>query len=354
MRDDAPREGWAVVTDRRSWLALEATLAREDLREWLLLTGDRLLVSLLEVTVLVAVFAAVMASGIVPLVEETPVLFLLFALIAANFTLISIVTSLSQLVIGRRLESPGDIRQTLDDTILYREDVGETIDRSVMPVKSDAFFLTLFEAARDDLERVESLTAEGRTRRSRKELEDLVAGFRSHTDDVIGHLEHPSSELKHALFAAMNADYETYAHRAWYLETEYADEFTGRVAEPLGRLSETLEHIIVAGRLFEVVFIESEVSELSRYLLYVGIPVQVAAALVMLSYTAPLAEPLVPDAALGVVVPAVLVAGFAPFLVLSSYIVRLTIVARRTADTFPFSSQLERRLALRNGPDGKR
>jgi hypothetical protein len=48
-----------------------------------------------------------------------------------------------------------------------------------------------------------------------------------------------------------------------------------------------------------------------------------------------------------VVVPAVLTAGFAPFLVLASYVVRLTIVARRTADTFPFNSQLRNPVALR-------
>ena len=47
------------------------------------------------------------------------------------------------------------------------------------------------------------------------------------------------------------------------------------------------------------------------------------------------------------VVPAVLTAGFAPFLVLASYVVRLTIVARRTADTFPFNSQLRNPVALR-------
>jgi len=47
------------------------------------------------------------------------------------------------------------------------------------------------------------------------------------------------------------------------------------------------------------------------------------------------------------VVPAVLIVGFAPFLVLASYVVRLTVVSRRTADTFPFSSQLRNTVALR-------
>jgi len=107
----------------------------------------------------------------------------------------------------------------------------------------------------------------------------------------------------------------------------------------IGLLGRTLEYIVVAVRMFEAVFIESEVSELARYLLYVGLPVQLSAVIVTLLYTAPGGTPLLPSPLVTVLVTAVLVAGFTPFLILGSYIVRLTVVARRTADTFPFSSQ---------------
>ena len=229
------RRGW-------SWLSFEFALLRYDPVEWLVLTGDRLLVSLLQVLVLAGALSAVMISGLVPLVEATPVLFLLFALIAANFTLIAIVTSLGQFVVGRRLESPGEVRSKIGETLSYREAVGETIDRPILPVKPDVF---------------------------------------------------------------------------------------------------------VATRVFQATFIESEVSELVRYLLYVGLPVQVTMIVVTLLYSAPTATPLLSPGAVSVIVPAVLVAGFTPFLVLSSYIVRLSVVARRTADTFPFSSKLRRRVMPR-------
>lgn len=334
---------------RRSKLAYEFELFRYDPREWFVLTGDRLLVSLLHVVVLAIVFTIVMLSGLVPLEHETPVLFLLFALIAANFTLIAIVTSLSQFILSRQLEAPGEIRETMDETIAYREDVGETIGQPVMPVKPDAFFLFLFENARQDLEELETLRLEGRTRRTREELEDLVSGLKTHTDDIITLLEHPSSEMKHALFVALNTSYETHVHRAWYLESEYTDEFTDRVTEPLGTLIETLEHIVVASRMFEATFIESEVSELSRVLLYVGLPAQVAAIVLTLLYTPADATPMIPESALVVVVvPAIVIAGVTPFFILSSYIVRLTVVARRTSENFPFSSQLKNTLALRD------
>ena len=330
-----------------SWLTFEAELFGYDPLEWLVLTGDRRLVSLLEVVPVAAAFALVVGSGMAPLRQETPILFLLFALIGANFTLISIVTSLGQFVLGRRLESPGEIRVKIDEGIAYREDVGGTADRHLMPVKPDAFYLSLYRSADTELAELERVSTEGRTKRVRDELGDLVDGLQTHVDHVIDLLGRPSSGLKHALFTSLTAEYEDYLHRTWYLQTEHADEFTDRVGDPLDRLTDTLKHVEVASRTFRAVFIEAEVSELSRYLLYVGLPVQLAAVLVMLLYTVPGPEPPLPIGTLSVLVPAMLTAGFVPFLVLASYVVRLTVVARRTADTFPFSSQLRNPVALR-------
>jgi hypothetical protein len=325
---------------RDSRLVFEFELFRYDPREWLLVTGDRVLVTLLEFLGLVAVLAALVGSGLVPFRKETPVLFLLFALIAANFTLIAIVTSLSQFVLGRRLETPGEIRRKIDDTIDYREEVGRSVGEGVIPVQPDAFLLMLFRHAKTELDILGERQLEGRTRFAREELDRLVTDLREHCDYVIDVLERPSSGVKHALFVSLNADYESSVYQAWHLQWEHADEFTEEAAEPLARLAGTLQHIEVASRLFKTVFIESEVSELSRYLLYVGLPVQLAAVALTLVYTAPGAGPPLPTATLRVVVPAVIAGGFAPFLLLSSYVVRLTIVAHRTADTFPFSSHL--------------
>lgn len=326
-------------TDGISWLVFEFSLLVEDPWEWIILTGNRLLVSILQLVLLAGILAAVTFSGFVPLQAETPVLFLLFALVTANFTLISIVTSLSQFVLGQQVESPNEIRSEMAETISYREDIGKTISQSTMPVKPDVFFRFLFVDVRGDLESLEYLSSRARTKRARDELEDLITGFQEHTDHVVNLLEHPSSGLKHALFTSINADYENYAHQAWYLQMEHSDEFTDQATELLNQMTDTLEHIVVATRMFKTTFIESEISELSRFLFYIGLPVQLAIVIVMLLYTAPASRPLVSSATLTMLIPAVLTAGFTPFLLLNSYILRLTTVARRTADKFPFSSQ---------------
>ena len=328
------------MSGRRDWIAFEAELFRYDPSEWVVMTGDRRLVSLAGVISLLFVFVLAMYSGYVPLQKETPILFFLFALISANFTLIAIVTSLSQFVLSRRLESPGDVRTKTRESLSYREDVGATIGQKIMPVRPDAFFLTLYQHVEQELSRLEGASEHGRTKRARVELTDLVTGLQTHVDYIIQLLQRPSSGIKHALFTSLSADYEEFVHRTWYLQTEHSDEFTASVAEPLERLTETLEHIEVASRMFRTIFIESEIAELSRYLLYIGLPVQITTVMVMLLYTLPGSQPPLPDAALRIIMPMVITAGFTPFLVLTAYVIRLTVVARRTADTFPFSSQL--------------
>jgi hypothetical protein len=333
------------MSDRTDWLTFELGLFAHDPSEWVLLTGDRILVCFCGVVVLAAGAALAVLSGLVPLRAETPVLFLLFALIAANFTLIAIVASLSQFVLSRRLQSPGEIMTRIDETIAYREEVGKTLDQRVMPVKPDAFFLILFEHVRERLESIDELSSDATTNGGRErapaELDELVGGLGGHAEYVVHLLRSPSSELKHALFVSLNTEYENYVHRTWYLQTEYGEEFSEELIGPLEQLTETLEHVVVASRLFRTTFIESEVSELSRVLLYVGLPVQLLAVLTMAVYSGVGSTPSVSRPVVRVLVPAVLVGGFTPFVLLCSYIVRLTIVARRTADNFPFSSQLE-------------
>lgn len=346
--EDTTRHFDATGTRRRDWLAFEFELFRYDPSEWIVMTGDRLLVSLVGVIVLLGLFLLAAFSGYAPLQKETPILFFLFALISANFTLIAIVTSLSQFVLSRRLESPGEIRTKTRETLSYRRDVGETLGQQIMPVRPDAFFLTLYQYVHDELARLEGATDQGRTKRARAELHDLVGGLQTHVDYVIDLLQRPSSGLKHALFTSLSADYEEDVHRTWYLQTEHSDEFTASVAEPLERLTEALEHIEVASRMFRTIFIESEVAELSRFLLYIGLPVQIAAVMVMLLYTVPGSQPPLADLTLRILIPFITTAGFTPFIVLASYVIRLTVVARRTADTFPFSSQLTTPLAWKD------
>jgi hypothetical protein len=331
--------------DVRFEFAVEWYVLKHRPKEWFLLSGSRLAVTGFGLLVVSATLWAVVTTGVAPLESETPVLFLLFALISGNFTLITIVISISQFVLSRHLESPGEIREKMDEMVRYRREVGETTRQRVVPIRPPDFVLVLFRSID---RRVESLEAELSSPRVGAdgnesvlaEARELVDGLHSHVEYVIALLNRPGTGLNYALFATLNASYETYIYDAWRLRTEHADALPDPVVDALGELVDSLEQVDVARRVFKTVFIQSELAALSRTLLYIGVPVQVVTVVLMLLFTKAGGSGPSP-ATLRLIIPTIVTVGFAPILLLAAYILRLATVAKRTASMYPFTNQVD-------------
>lgn len=304
--------------------------------EWFLLSGNRLVVSgLLLVVVAVVVFAAVL-TGAAPLTQPTPVLFVLFALVAGNFTLVAIVVSISQFVLARHLESPGEIRNRLSEVVGYRQAVGEVTRERVIPVTPTAFFQLLFRSIERDAAELDADSWPRRDDHLDQAVRDLMTSMAVHAREVIRLLEDSEGGTRHALFATLNTNYARYFAEAYRLRAAYGEEIPGSVEQTLTGLERHVEQIDVARRYFKTVFIQSELSSLTRLLLYIGPPVQIVSVVLMLMFSAPGDVP-VPEPVLAVAIPLVVTAGFAPFALLTAYILRLATVVERTALMYPFS-----------------
>jgi hypothetical protein len=333
------------LDDARFEFAVEWYVLKYRPSEWFLLSGSRLAVTGLGLLVVSAAVWAAVATGLSPLERRTPILYLLFALISGNFTLIAIVISISQFVLARHLESPGEIREKMDEMVQYRREVGATTHQRVVPIAPSEFVLLLFRSIDRKGEALSAELAAGdaaspESERLVAEVDELVAGLDEHVEYVIALLTRPTTGLNYALFATLNAEYERYIYAAWRLRTEHADALPGAVVDALDDLVETLEQVDVARRVFKTVFIQSELAALSRTLLYIGIPVQVGTVVLMLLFTAPAGAAVAP-ATLRFLIPAVVTVGFAPILLLAAYILRLATVAKRTASMYPFTNQLD-------------
>jgi len=325
-------------TDRRSGpgQSVADRSRRTRAKEWLLYTGDRMAVSAVLLLVIANVVLGTVWSGFVPLRVRTPILFMLFALVSGNFVLITIVVSLNQFVLTRHLESPDEIRTRMDEMLGYRRAVGESTGRTVLPITPSGFLLVLFSTlARQgrDLEREIPETESGRTQDA---LRRLTREIEAHTTQVTEILDTPRRGSRDALFIALNTSYASYIHLVSHLETEHAEAVTAETATLLDRLIRSLEHVDVARRFLKTVFIQSALAELSRLLLYIGLPVQVITVVMLLSFSAPAAAG-PSHAVLTVVIPTVVIAGFAPIVILTSFILRLSTIAERTAAMYPFT-----------------
>ena len=321
-------------------VAIELSGLRNRPLDWVLLSGSRLWVAGgLLVVIGGLVFGAVW-TGLAPLTERTPVLFLLFALLSGNVTLVAVVVSISQFVLSRHLESPGEIREQLREMAGYREEVGRTTGERVLPVTPGGFLTLLFMSIVSYADELRDHDWRDEDEALRDVVEPMLTDLEGHARYVIRLLSAGDTGVRYALLATLDTSYSRYFYEIYALRAEHGESLPSAVDERLVHLEHHVEQVDVARRYFKTVFIQAELASLSRVLLFIGLPVLVATVLLTMLYTVP-ADPPLPAPVLALVFPAVVTAGFAPLVLLAAYIVRLATVVRRTAAMYPFTTRYE-------------
>jgi len=329
-----------VAEDQDPWdvMARELTSRRDRVVNWFLLTGSRLWVTAGLLVIVAVLLWGLVLTSYAPLIERTPILFLLFALISGNVTLITIVVSISQFVLSRHLESPGEIRQQLRDLVGYRREVSEMTGEQVLPVIPRGFLLLLFRSIVNDADALRDQEWHEEDEALRREVQPLMYNLEGHARYLIRLLSSGEAGVRSALFATLDTNYSQFFYEIYRIRTAHEQELPESVGRKLDRLERHVEQIDIARRYFKTVFIQSELASLSRVLLYIGLPVLVGTVMLTLLFTAT-SSPAISRPVLAATIPAVVTAGFAPLLLLAAYIIRLATVVKRTAAMYPFTTR---------------
>ena len=305
-------------------------------REWLFLVEDRMLVAAgLSFVVLVLLTAIELSTGFFQQ-QLTPLFYVYGSIIGGNFTLITIVISISQLVISRQLGSPGDLRDRIEETSEYRNAVEEMIDRGVAPVIPTEFLRMLLQHTRMQLDRVDDELDDVAAPAS-EELEDLVYRLSTHIEHVTALLGKSGVGLFDALSVTLQTNYSKEIYEIRSLEAEYDDEYTDAVTEALDGLVERLEQIDVARQYLKTLYMQDELATMSRRLLYTGTPAVLSAIIMMYQFAASTHAILAPEM-LSALVPVTLTLGVVPLTVLFAYVLRISVVSQRTVAITPFTT----------------
>ncbi|WP_435178764.1 hypothetical protein [Halorussus sp. AFM4] len=254
--------------------------------------------------------------------NQLPLLFSAF--IGGNLTLITVVLSINQLVLSRQLEAPGTLRRQLQDMAEFRDDAAEVSDRQVMPPLPPDFMHQLRQTAQRQAKTLEKRRPSQVDLQSQSELRDFVAKLNKDFEEISSLLEQPGVHPFHALTAVLDTDIGLRIHQARRLKALYHEEFPEEVREEFAELITVLELIDVSRDYFKTIFMQRELSYLSRVLLYVGFPAELVATVMFLVFdtsTGSAASPLLAP----VVVPAAISISFAP----SRYCSRSFSVSRR-------------------------
>ena len=330
---DAPS---AAQPDRSLWDWLEV----EGVSRWLFLTGDRHLLSALLLGLVFLVSLALIHAGAITPAEEGGITDLSASLIGGMLPFITVVLAINQLILSEEFGTAGTFFERLDETRDFRRTIEDHTGSRPSPVDPAEFLRTLIEAKRraglgmQNVSREESTPVQGA-------IDEYVRSTESVDRDAIETL----GDATFGTFSviAVILDYND----PWQLQVvrRIREDYRSTLSEPIERQADRVEELLrdihIARQYFKTVYMQQELADLSKILLYVGFPTLLGGAFVVIAYDNLLAMALHPWV-YALVVSATITALFSPFAVLLFYVLRIATIARRTAADFgPFVLQKE-------------
>jgi hypothetical protein len=298
---------------------------------YLLMGADRRLVA--AGIVAFVFFGLIAASVVAPgaaaaLGSGDPVETAFQSLVGATITGVTVVLTLNQLVLSQELGAVGDQRERMEGAMSFREDVGAMLG-TTPPTEPSAFLRSMIAETAD---RAEAVRASGDLS---EDLERLLESTVRNADRVVDRLEGRAFGEFGVVRAALDFNY------SWKLyATRRALEEDGPSAEThdaLEAFEDSLRLFGPAREHFKTLYVQSELTELSRLVLYTAVPSLVVAVSVLF-----FVDPgTYPGTVFGIEAAVALIsAGVAvsviPFAVLLAYILRIATVTGRTLSIGPF------------------
>jgi len=312
-------------------------LSRLDvLHERIWLTGDR---GLVAAGVLAGVL--VVTTAVELLLDPTtghsaPLFHMASAIVGGNFTLITIVISITQLVVSQQLSAPGELRAEIEGTVEYRDASIELLEEDTAPVTAPAFLERLHGGVLNSIDDLRDGVTD-RDPEVASALDDLLDGMDTQIEKTNRLLQDRDSDIFDALVVTLDTNYSVDIQRVWGFLGAHGETLDDRTASSLSSLVTRLEQIDIARQYLKTLYIQEELSRLSRALLYVGVPSVLSGLGLLQMFVATDAGAFDPIL-LSVFVPVFVTIGAAPLAVLFAFVLRLSTVAERTVAVTPFTT----------------
>jgi hypothetical protein len=321
---------------------------------WLLLTGSRrvvvctLLVGVFSLTV--ATLAALPPGTELLLPDRGTVSTLLNTLLSGVILLVSIVVSVTSLFVSQELSPLGRQRERIEQTRRFREQTESVLDSEVSPARPGQFLRAVTQAVLMHAQTLDDTVGPAHPGVDEATTGDLQADVDACLELVADDVERVNRTLTAAdtgtfdqLLAALEYDYAGQLYAVRRVESRHADRFTDASRAALSDLTDALEFFAAAREYFKSLYFEREFSNLSADLIYVSLPAIVVVSAAVLAVDVRLLggelfgfPTILLFAAVGYTV------GLAPFLVLTSYVLRVATVSRLTLSAGPFIVDEER------------
>jgi hypothetical protein len=304
------------------------------LKIWLLLAANRLHVTaVLALVVFVAFVAAVtvLPPPLVPQLRSADTIETLFStMISVVITGTTLVVTIGQLVLSQENGPLGEQRKRMEDSMDFR-DYAEELIGTPSPADPSTFLRNLVNVAEERAEAIRDGFSDIESDQLRWEVQEF-------TDSVVGNSETVRDQLDGAkfgsfdvLFAALNYNYGWKIFQVERLAHDHEEDLGPPENELLDDLKTALSLFGPAREHVKTLYFEWALVTLSQMILYAAVPALVVAAVMLTVVDAGTA----PGTLFGVsnmtlVVGAAFTVTLVPFLLFTSYVLRIVTVAKRT------------------------
>lgn len=257
-------------------------------------------------------------------------------LIGVLITGTTLVVSINQLVLSQEFGSLGRQRERMDKSMTFRKD-SEREFRWTGPPEPDRFLGTLVNTSVDRATALREAVEENPDRTLRKRVDQFVDRVSSSAEDIADELEHAQFGEFTVMRAALEYNYswKIYVIRRVYWEHE--ESIDEEEKEAFDDVVDILELFGPAEEFFKAHYLQWELVNLSRRILFTGIP-----ALIVSVVAAIYLKPgVVSGSLLDIPVLIWLINGgvtlaLVPFFVFSAYVLRTASIAKESGAIGPF------------------
>ncbi len=299
---------------------------------WFVYGGDRLAVM---AGLLVAAFIVYFVLGVLNVffLPGNRLMWLLSGLVGGLLSLVTLVLTVNQLVLSQQFGSVGELYDRLEQMIDFRELVEGTTGTTVTPVQPDEFIAVLLTALSDRTQELGEDVSECDEQLS-DEIDQYTTDLTEQTNQIHGQVEDLDGTFE-VLLSILDYNNSRHFYTARPLRTEYDDTASETTKTALDEIQELLKEINTTRQYFKTVYLQRELSQLSRMIVYTGIPATLVAGISILTYRDLMTATIDPTLYY-LLLSGTLVVIQSPLAVLFSYAVRVATISRKTAAFGPF------------------
>ncbi|MFC6825805.1 hypothetical protein [Halopelagius fulvigenes] len=310
---------------------------------WAFLTGSRRTLAVFLSASILLFLVAVGTTWEIEmetLVTETRAIQTLFnTLLGGIILFVSVVLSINTAFLSEE-SGPLRTKQTqVEDSIAYQMDLEQSLGSGVSPAEVGGFYRFVAYGIRRQTDALLDATRERGESRANREVTAFAETVAADVERIRTRLRSGNRDVPATLLAGLDFDYAARINRARYLEWQYDGQLDDAQLSALESLQSILTHFASGREYFTTLYYRREVRSLSSDLLVLSLPVIVFTSFVLLAIDAGL----FPTATAFGIQPRLLyvsiafVIALSPYVLLSSYMLRILVVSKYSLDPGGFT-----------------